>query len=49
MVKQKSVAWFELKLTLMGSAVSLQLITAGKRHCRVRRVVGIIVIQLELI
>ncbi len=33
--KQPSVTGFDVKLTPMGSAVSLQLIEVGKRHCRV--------------
>ncbi len=37
-VKQQSLTGFDLKLTLMGSAVSLQhYFGVGKRHCRVLR------------
>ena len=46
MVKTTFIKAFRLKLTLMGSAVSLQLIGVGKRHCRV---LYIIPAQPELI
>ncbi|WP_218962143.1 hypothetical protein, partial [Tychonema bourrellyi] len=38
-VKQQSLTGFELKLTPMGSAVSLQFIWVGTRHCRVLHII----------
>ncbi|MEG3860891.1 hypothetical protein, partial [Microcoleus sp. herbarium12] len=45
-VKQPSLTGFNVKLTPMDNAVSLQSIAVGKRHCRV---LYIIPVQPELI
>jgi hypothetical protein len=39
-VKQQSLTGFDLKLTPMGSAVSLPRFIVGKRHCRILTLVG---------